>query len=117
MNIFDFIALLLHELGNDAKSRYAGLQPLSFVPGEKYTQFADSFITTIKTHYSNSGNITDISDYQLSKTLPDELLEKYFGNTEFRQNKDAVFYLVTRICKQLFNKNRYLHTGGKNHVF
>jgi hypothetical protein len=104
MNIFDFIALLLHELGNDAKSRYAGLQPLSFVPGEKYTQFADSFITTIKTHYSNSGNITDISDYQLSKTLPDELLEKYFGNTEFRQNKDAVFYLVTRICKQLFNK-------------
>ena len=67
LNIFDFIAFLLKELGSEADRRYSGLQTLSYVPAPDYIAFVNHFIADIE--IITPAKIKIISTISLLKTF------------------------------------------------
>lgn len=102
LNIFDFIAFLLKELGSEADRRYSGLQTLSYVPAPDYIAFVNHFIADIRNYYSSQNK--DYFHYIVTEDFPKRFFNNYLENTSFRENKDAVFELAKTICREFFNK-------------
>lgn len=105
-SIFDFIALLLSDLGETAYRDYAGLQVKSLYLNDNQQAFIRDFIDKIKKSYTkrNKNYRTDI----VKDGIPDDVSTAYTTNTTFRSNKDAVYKLAYEIPKCFLNYDNVL---------
>ena len=106
ISVFDFIALLLSDLGEKAFTRYAGIETKSYVIDSFYKDFINGFLDEIKAYYTDKGKI-DYNDL-VRKGVPSELYDKYIANTGFRKNTDAVFMLARSVSGNLLNYDNLL---------
>lgn len=108
ISFFDFIAFLLHELGEDITTRYAGLASRTLLPDIKYTEEADNYIQNIKSFYEDMYKCSpgdQLLKYIIQGGIPPHIYDAYLQNIRFRANKDAVYYLVKNISANLLNQN------------
>ena len=116
ISIFDFIAILLKELGPAISTRYAGLRSRTIEAADEFKEAAEKYIDDIKKYYADNhlGISADkILEMIVEKGIPVEVYKAYDANTSFKNNKDAVYYFVTRISATLLNYDVLLNTSRK----
>ena len=116
IDFFDFIALLNHELGLDAAARYAGLESKTYILDEGFRGEADRFIENLVKYYVDnyaSSNNDQIRQHIVDKGIPSDLYKAYCGDVRFRNNKDAVYYLVRKITASLLTYEVLLYASQR----
>ena len=116
IDFFDFVALLIHELGLDAAARYAGLESKTYILDEGFRGEADRFIENLVKYYVDnyaSSNNDQIRQHIVDKGIPSDLYKAYCGDVRFRNNKDAVYYLVRKITASLLTYEVLLYASQR----